>query len=149
MLLNFLATIIIFGGYMISPRISSGITSHLKPQHWFLRGTSIIGLQLLAYSVHAFAIRGTSGYTRTSTLEIVLLSCTLPQIAWLPTILIGIQPIEKVNLTAAASALLSEALLQALSSYHILVTIAYGIQHNFYFYRLTEVDIGGFAQLMY
>jgi hypothetical protein len=69
--------------------------------------------------------------------------------AWIPVLLVGIQPMEKVDLTTAASAMWAEALLQAFSSSHLLVTITYGVQHNFYFEQLAEVDNRMSAQSMF
>jgi hypothetical protein len=150
MLFNFLVTIINFGCYMVdSYRVSHGFPLLSIPRHWFLRGMSMIGLQVLAYWINALIIGSTPGYEGTSNLEMILLWCSMPRLTWLLFLLIGIQPMEKIDLTAAASALWAEAVFQALSSYHLLKTIIYGFKHSFYFGRLVEVDTGGSAQLMY
>jgi hypothetical protein len=150
MLFNFLVIIVNFGCYKVdSHPISHGFPLLSIPQHWILRGMSMIGVQVLAYWIHALIIGSTPGYEGTSDLEMILLSCSMPRLTWLLLLLIGIQPMEKVDLTTAASALWAEAVFQVLSSYHLLKTIVYGFTHNFYFGRLAEVDTGGSAQLMY
>jgi hypothetical protein len=149
MLFSSLATIVNFGSYAIDSRVSHHFSTTSVPQHWFLRAMSIAGLQIMAYLINALIIGSTPGYEGTSTLQVVLLSCSMPRVAWLPLLLIGIQPMEMVDLTTAAAALCAETILQALSSYHLLMTITYGFEHSFYFGRLASVDRGGSAQLMY
>jgi hypothetical protein len=125
------------------------ISTSPSRQNWFLGGLSIVGFELLLNWFIALIIGNAPGYEVTSRLEITLLWCAMPRLTWLPFLLVGFQPLGKVDFTAAASVLWAEAVLQALSSYHILATIAYGFEHNFYSGRLAEAEKGGFAQLMY
>jgi hypothetical protein len=120
-----------------------------SPQNWFLGGLSMVGSELLVNWFIAPIIGNAPGYEVISRLEISLFSCAMPRLTWLPFLLIGFCSLEKVDLTTAASALWAETVLQALSSYHLLTTFAYGFEHNFYFGRLAEAEKGGFAQLMY
>ncbi|KAH9878035.1 hypothetical protein J1614_003252 [Plenodomus biglobosus] len=150
MLVNFISIILSFDGHIIgSRRVSKCLPLLSMPQHWFFRGILIVGYQILASWITALILSDSSGYEETPILQMILLWCSMPRLAWLPLLLIGFQPFEEVNLPAAASALWAEIILQALSSYHLLMTVAYGFKHNFYFGRLAEVEKTGFAQLVY
>jgi hypothetical protein len=150
MLLNFLVISVNFGSHMFGSRyVPSGLLLLSTPRHWFFRGISIVAFQILGNWMNALVIGNTPGHEGISILQMVLLWCSTPRLAWLLCLLTTIQPLEDVDLTAAASALWAEIILQALSSYHLLMTIVYGFEHGFYFGRLAGVEKGGSALLMY
>jgi hypothetical protein len=64
----------------------------------------------------------------------MLLWCTTPQLlSWFPILLVGVQPFETMNLSAAGALLFAEAILQGFSSYYMVMTVKYGLEHHFYF----------------
>ena len=79
----------------------------------------------------------------------MFLWCSMPRLAWLTFLLIGLQPFDAVDFSAARASLYAELILQALSAYYMVLTVVYGFQHNFYFRSLDGVKGGQSARLMY
>jgi hypothetical protein len=79
----------------------------------------------------------------------MLLWCSIPRLAWLTIFLIGVQPFEAMNFSAAASSLFAEIILQFVSSYYMVMTVNYGREHDFYFEGLERVERGIPAKIMY
>lgn len=130
-------------------RISRGFLTHAHPLRWLFDGTSIIALQLLASWLNVFLIQKSPGYEDVPAVQLILLWCSMPRPTWLTILLIGVQPFESMNLSAAASSLFAETILQFLSLYYMVMTVNYGRQHNFYFGGLESVKRGGPAHVMY
>lgn len=131
-------------------RTTHGVLRQAHPWAWFINGTLIIALQLLANWLNMYLIQTSPGYEDIPGVQLMLLWCSMPRPTWLTILLIGVQPFESMNLSAAASSLFAEAILQILSSYYMVMTVNHGRQHNFYFGGLLErAERGEPAKLMY
>jgi hypothetical protein len=73
----------------------------------------------------------------------------MPRIAWLPFWILCRQPFETINLSAAASSILAEIIMQALSLSPMLATVKYGREHDFYSHGLDLADGEAAAKVMY
>lgn len=93
-------------------RIARGFLWHSHPWCWFFKGTLIAALQLLANWFNVFLVQKTPGYEDVLVIQLILLWCSMPRLAWLTILLIGVQPFEAMNFSAAASSLFAEMILQ-------------------------------------
>ncbi|KAI1181534.1 hypothetical protein F5B17DRAFT_274204 [Nemania serpens] len=132
-----------------SPRIARGSPRNAHPLSWFLNGILIAALHLFANTLNVFLVQNSSGYEDVPAVQLILLWCTMPRPTWLTILLVGLQPFGSMNLSAAASAVFAETILQILSSYYMVMTVNYGRQHNFYLGVLENAERGGSATLMY
>ncbi|KAH8430651.1 uncharacterized protein LDX57_008314 [Aspergillus melleus] len=130
-------------------RNARGSSWQSHPWHWFSKGVLIAGLHLLTNWFNSLIIQSSSGYENTPVIQLTLLWCSMPRLAWLIMPLNGLQPIEETRLSAFASLLLAEGALQLASSYDMLMTVDYGRQHNFYFGGLEGADRADQAKVMY
>lgn len=121
----------------------------LSQSSWFATGISIAGLQLLVNWINALLIQGTLGFEDIPVTQLMFLWCSMPRLAWLTFLLIGLQPFDEVDFSAAKASLFAEITLQVLSAYYMVFTVSYGFQHNFYFRSLDGVKGGQSARLMY
>ncbi len=122
---------------------------YLHPWSWVFKGTLIVALQLLASWFNILLIQKTPGYEDVADIQLLLLLCTMPRLAWLMNLPISIQPFEAMNLSMAASSLFAEMILQLLSSYYMVTTVNYGREHNFYFGALKGAGRARSAKMMY
>jgi hypothetical protein len=114
-------------------RLVRGSPWHLHSSSWVFTGILMAALQLLANWLNAFLVQITPGYENVPVIQLMLLWCSMPRLTWLPILLTGVQPFETMNISTAASSLLSETILQSLSLYYMGMTVNYGREHNFYF----------------
>lgn len=129
--------------------IIRGFLWHPQSQHWFSTGILIAALQLLANLINAFRVQQTNGYEDVPVIQLMLLWCSMPRLAWLPTLLIGVQPFKTKHFSAVASYLFAEVILQMLSSYYMIMTVNYGQEHNFYLGGMGSAERGSSASMMY
>jgi hypothetical protein len=130
-------------------RIARRFLWHPHPWCWFFKGTLIAALQLLANWFNTFLVQKTSGYEDVPVIQLMLLWCSMPRLTWLTILLIGVQPFEAMNFSAAASSLFAEMILQFLSSYYMVMTVNYGREHDFYLGGLERAERGRPAKIMY
>lgn len=130
-------------------RIARGFLWHPHPWCWVFKGALIAALQLLANWFNMFLVQKTPGYEDVPVIQLMLLWCSMPRLAWLTILLIGVQPFEAMNFPAAASSLFAEMILQFLSSYYMIMTVNYGREHNFYLGSLEGAERGRLAEIMY
>ena len=130
-------------------RVAHGFLWHPHPWCWFFKGTLIAALQLLANWVNAFLVQNTPGYEDVPIFQLMLLWCSIPRLAWLPVLLICVQPFEAMNISAAASSLFAEMILQFFSSHYMVMTVNYGWKHDFYLGDMEGAERGGLAKIMY
>lgn len=130
-------------------RIARGFQWHPHPWCWFFKGTLIAALQLLANWFNTLLVQKTPGYEDVPVIQLMLLWCSMPRLAWLTILLIGVQPFEAMNFSAASSSLFAEVILQFISSYYMVMTVNYGREHDFYFGGLERAERGIPAKTMY
>lgn len=130
-------------------RTARGFLWRPYPGCWVFKGTLIAALQLLANWVNIFLVQKTPGYEDVPAIQLMLLWCSMPRLAWLTVLLIGVQPFDAMNFSAAASSLFAEVILQFLSSYYMVMTVNYGRKHGFYFGGLGRAERWRPAAIMY
>jgi hypothetical protein len=130
-------------------RIARDFLWHSHPWCWFFKGALIAALQLLANWFNTFLVQKTPGYEDVPVIQLMLLWCSMPRLAWLTILLIGVQPFEAMNISAAASSLFAEIILQFVSSYYMVMTVNYGREHGFYFGGLERAERRIPAKIMY
>ncbi|KAI1117881.1 hypothetical protein F5Y14DRAFT_402306 [Nemania sp. NC0429] len=155
-LVNLSIFVVTFISHKASRRTSTqnrgtrGFLSHAHPSwRWLFDGILIAALQLLANWINTFIVRMSPGYEDVPVLQLMLLWISMPRPTWFAILLIGAQPFDSMNISAAASALLAETLLQSLSTYYMFLTVNYGREHGFYFGGLEQAERGGPAKIMY
>jgi hypothetical protein len=130
-------------------RIARGYLWHLHEWGWFSKGTLIAALQLLGNWLNVFLVQNTPGYEDVPGIQLLLLWCSMPRLAWLALLLTGVQPSETMDFSAVASSLFAEVILQCLSVYYMVMTVNYGYQHDFYLGSMQGTERGGPATIMY
>ncbi|KAN0113187.1 hypothetical protein V8E51_006138 [Hyaloscypha variabilis] len=130
-------------------RIARDSLWHPHSWGWFFKGTFIAALQLLANWFNTFLVQETPGYEDVPVLQLILLWCSMPRLAWLPILWVCVQPFEAMNFSASASSLFAEMILQFLSSYYMVMTVNYGREHNFYFGVMEIAERWRPAKIMY
>lgn len=73
----------------------------------------------------------------------------MPRVTWLIALMIGVIVVEEKDFYAASPFMFAELLLQVVSSYYMLMTVSYGIEHRFYSGAIEELEIATPADLMY
>src|SRR5699024_3538461 len=94
-------------------------------------------------------VQRTAGYEGGRVIQLMFLWCSMPRLAWLTILLIGVQPFGVMKFSAAASLLLAEIILQSLSSCYKVMAVNYGREHNFYFGGMERAERGRSAKTMY
>ncbi|KAF9771093.1 hypothetical protein IL306_011281 [Fusarium sp. DS 682] len=122
---------------------------HYNPSRWILGGLLLATIHFLANLVNTNIIQRTPGYEDIPVVQLLLLWCSLPRLSWLPISSHGTRKSRAQDMTSSMSAMFSEVMLQALSFYHMCVTVNYGRQHDFYFGGLAGAKKASFAGLMY
>ncbi|PWY83888.1 hypothetical protein BO94DRAFT_625433 [Aspergillus sclerotioniger CBS 115572] len=128
---------------------SRGIAWYSHPWGWMCKGTVIATLQVTANWFNALIVQSTSGYEDVPVIQLMLLWSSMPRFTWLSILVIGLQSSGMVGFSATASLLFAELILQFLSSYHMLMTVNYGRQHNFYLGGIGEAERWDSAETMY
>ncbi|KPM38574.1 hypothetical protein AK830_g7983 [Neonectria ditissima] len=126
-----------------------GSSSSPRQQSWFFMGILNAVIQLLAICLNVFLVQNTPGYEDIPAVQLMLLWCSAPRLGWLTILPIGVQVFETINFSAAASSFLAELILQCFSSYYMIRTVSYGLEHNIYFMSLEDAERGRSANIMY
>ncbi|OJI81927.1 hypothetical protein ASPTUDRAFT_45265 [Aspergillus tubingensis CBS 134.48] len=119
---------------------------HSQPIYWAFKGILPATVQIFANLVCSVLVQKVPGYEEVPIIQLLLLWSSMPRLSWLAMFLLGLQQFGPKSLSAAASLLFAEILLQFLSAYYFLVTVYYGYEHNFY---LGTVEIWVPAKIMY
>ncbi|KAF2639408.1 hypothetical protein P280DRAFT_481539 [Massarina eburnea CBS 473.64] len=120
-----------------------------QSRSWFLTGLAIAALHLFTNWINAALIQSTPGYQKIPIVQLVLLWCSIPRFTWLTTLLVGFHPFKTTSIHTAASYLLAEMILQALSAYPMMVTVSYGWEHSFYGQGMARLETSSSARMMY
>lgn len=105
-----------------------------QPRSWYSRGLSIAVCQIIANYINALGVQATRGYEDAPVTQLMLLWSTVPRLlSWFLILFLGAQPFEAINLSAVGACLFAEFILQGFSSYYMITTVKYGIEHRFYF----------------
>ncbi|PYI00750.1 hypothetical protein BO78DRAFT_380430 [Aspergillus sclerotiicarbonarius CBS 121057] len=130
-------------------RIARGFLWDSHSWGWFFKGTLIAALQLIANWFNSLFVQTTSDYNEVPVIQLILLWCSMPRLAWLTILLIGLQPFGAMEFSAVASLLFAEMILQSLSSYYMIMTVNYGREHNFYLGAIGNAERGRPGKAMY
>jgi len=130
-------------------KVASHLLRQTIPSGWVLRGLWIAAIQPFGNLLNAVLVQSTCGYDGVPIIQLMLLWCSMPRPAWLPFWILSRQPFETINLSAAASFILAEIIMQALSLSTMLATVKYGREHDFYSHGLDLADGETAAKAMY
>jgi hypothetical protein len=106
----------------------------------------IATLQVTANWLNALLVQETLGYEHIPVFQLLLLFCSMLRLVWLTCLL---QPIEAIGASTTASFLFAEVILQLISSYYMVITVMYGLDHNFYLGVMEIAEKGNLAMAMY
>ncbi|RAR13368.1 isocitrate dehydrogenase subunit 2 mitochondrial precursor [Stemphylium lycopersici] len=136
---------------LMRPKVGSGSSrfDYENEFSWFSRGLGMAALTLAANGINAFLVISTPGYEDAPMIELALLWCSLPRLTWLILLLVGVQPFKRSIFSAAASCLVAECVLQALSASFLFTTVTYGFEHAFYSRYMAKLAASPSAQWMY
>lgn len=134
---------------IILVRSEGGILRRLPLRSWVSTGILNATLQLLAIGFNVFLVQNTPGYENIPVTQLTLLWCSVPRLTWLITLPFRLPPFQATTISAAASFLVAEAILQVLSSYYMIVTVRYGWEHNFYPNGMKKMGGATAAKSMY
>ncbi|KAH4061697.1 hypothetical protein HBH50_219290 [Parastagonospora nodorum] len=129
--------------------VASHLLRQIVPSGWFLTGLWIAAIQLFGNLLNAVLVQSTYGYEHVPVIQLMLLWCSMPRLAWLPIWILSRQPFEAINLSATASSIFAEIIMQALSLYPMLTTVKYGREHDFYSRGLELAEGEVAAKAMY
>ncbi|KAI1329838.1 hypothetical protein F5Y16DRAFT_71684 [Xylariaceae sp. FL0255] len=126
---------------------------------FILKATLMVAVQLTANLFNAATVQNTPGFQNVPVIELMLLWISMPRPMWLAVLMIGMYhhylPLETRNSQNAVSAVagtfvLTECVLQAVTSICMLMTVNYGVRHSFYFGALQGAEEGATAaRIMY
>jgi hypothetical protein len=140
----------IIGRRTIVQKATFGFCGNIGSRTWPLMGALSACLNICANLINAYVIRKTPGYERVPIGGLVLLWCTRPRLAWMSLFLAMVQPEDGMYLGSAASAITSEAILQAFASVYFILTVKYGSEKQFYLIgHLDPYPRGVSAHIMY
>ncbi|PCH04011.1 Amidohydrolase 1 [Penicillium occitanis (nom. inval.)] len=107
------------------------IAHRWQPRYWYSKGSLIAASQILANFINTLLVQRTPGYEEVPDTQLLLLWCTMPRLlSWFPILLVGVQPFEKMNMSAVGACLFAEVILQGFSSYYMLMTVSVGYTSN-------------------
>lgn len=129
----------------------SPLAHRWQPCSWYSRGLSIAACHIIANYINALRVQITHGYEDVPVTQLMLLWSTVPRLlSWSLILFVGAQPFEAMNLSAVGAYLFAEVILQGLSSYYMISTVKYGIEHRFYFGGgLENAERAWIARMMY
>lgn len=147
-----IATVVFFGMISRSSRLHRPIWSippYMQATRFLILGVLIASLQVFANWINAILVQQNTGFQNTPVFQLMLLWCSVPRPTSLVLFRLALRPFTTRSLSIAASSLVAEAILQAISIYFMARTVRYGFQHDFYSGGLDNVEGGQAANLMY
>src|SRR6266480_637273 len=130
--------------------ITFKICGKLHSRGWLLTGPAVILLHFGSNAINAYLIHQTVGFEQVNIGRLVLLWCTRPRLAWMVVVLVPWQAKEAMYFSVATSTLLSEIVLQIVSSYYMGYAVNYArVQKFFSLGRVDPTPHGNDALLMY
>jgi hypothetical protein len=116
---------------------------------WLYTGCFTALLYVVGNLINAALVKATPGYEDVPIGLLMLLWCSRPRLAWLTILLIPFQAEQAMYFSAAASSLVSEVILQLLSTYYMGLTANYGSKYKIYTGVSKQVPYGNSVRLMY
>jgi hypothetical protein len=103
-----------------------------ESQRWYYTGPVGVALHLASNAINASIIKGTPGFGGTSITKLTFFWCTRPRISWLIVALAPYQAEKSMYLSAIASILFSEVILQVFAGYYMIVGANYARKQKFF-----------------
>jgi hypothetical protein len=140
----------VLGRRTVVRKLTFGLGGTLGSRAWVLMGVLSACLHLCANLVNARIICSTPGYEQIPFVSLALLWCTRPRLAWLAVFLAGVECEDGMYFNSAASAIMSETILQIIGAVYFSITANYGRRKRFYrIGHLTPYPRGPDALMMY
>jgi hypothetical protein len=118
---------------------------------WLLVALFFVGLGIAANFANALIVRASPGFEGVSVVDLVLLWCSRPRIAWVAAWLVFIGKEESIYFSTGASALVAEVVLQVMGAVYLGRSVNFAtIRHYYYYGHINGVVVSGKnAALMY
>ncbi|KAI1270094.1 hypothetical protein F5Y18DRAFT_367066 [Xylariaceae sp. FL1019] len=133
----------------IAAFISLKANLHQTSDSFVVKGTLIAAVHLAAHWFNALIVQKTPGFGDVPVVQLMLLWSTMPRPTWFTALMIGVHPSEWRDTPTAATFYFAEWILQIVSSYYMVMTVSYGLQHGFYIGALTGAERATSAGIMY
>jgi len=124
---------LILGRRTVVKRLTCGILGNPGSPTWPLVSVFVVGVNLLANLINAAIVSRDTGYIVPPVGTLVLFWMSRPRLAWMATALAPIEQEKSMYISLAASALLTESILQAIGAAFIGRTVVYAAQNGFYY----------------
>lgn len=123
----------IIGRRTVIKKLTFGYFGRQESQRWYYTGPVGVGLHLASNAINASIIKETPGFEGTSIKNLTFFWCTRPRISWLIVALAPYQAERSMYLSAIASILFSEVILQFFAGYYMIVGANYARKQKFFF----------------
>ena len=131
-------------------KLTLGICGYRVSRMWMLMGPLTVALHIASNAVEAILIKSTKGFEGIDVVQLILLWCTRPRMAWMVIALIPWQAKDAMYFSVASSSIFSEVVLQVIGSVYMGIASNYARRQKFYRTgRLNHTQHGTDAILMY
>ena len=124
---------LILGRRTVVKRLTCGILGQPGSPTWPLVSVFVVGVNLLANLVNVAIVSHETGYVVPPIGTLVLFWMSRPRLAWMATALAPVEKEQSMYISLAASALLTETILQGIGAAFIGRTVVYAAQNGFYY----------------
>jgi hypothetical protein len=140
----------IIGHHTVVNKLMFGVFGILGSKWWPAVGIISACLNVLANTINVHLICATPGYKDVPFRALGLLWCTCPHLSWLVVFLAAYQAEDGMYFGAAASAILSETILQSLGAVYFGIIAHHSKKKQFYIlHHLNPYPRGMTAHVMY
>ena len=123
---------LLLGRRTVVKKLTCGILGNPGSPTWPLVSVAVVGINLFANYINAIMIAHDTGYVAPPIGTLVLFWVSRPRLAWLSTALGPIQKEQKMYIALAASALLTEFIMQSIGAVFIGKTVVFAVHNGFY-----------------
>jgi len=123
---------LVLGRRTVVKKLTCGMLGNPGSPTWPLVSVAVVGINLLANFINAIMIAHDTGYVAPPISTLVLFWVSRPRLAWLSTALGPIQKEQKMYIALAASALLTEFIMQSIGAVFIGKTVVFAVHNGFY-----------------
>jgi hypothetical protein len=143
---------LVLGRRTIVQKFTFGFLGKLGSPHWVFMSILIVTLNLIANVVNALLLRRVPGFSNVPITSLIIFWVSRPRLAWLATCLANFEREKGMYFSAAASAFLTEIILQTIGAAYIGQAVYFGSVNGMYKIRsqtLDETSYKGAARLFY
>ncbi|KAH7070491.1 hypothetical protein BKA63DRAFT_579088 [Paraphoma chrysanthemicola] len=128
----------------IIEKLTRGYLGKPGSKLWIVSGLASAGLSVGANFINAILVQKADGYHDVPVVQLALLWCSRPRIAWIAGALILFECEQSMYFAVGASSVLSELILQAIGCYYLFRTAIFASDQGYYYQGLLyAVQPGG------